>query len=338
MTSRSRAWPHAAPEYASLSAAVQGEASRWNVPGMTSAVLSKGTRTTAATGVTNLENPSAVSEDTRFQIGSITKVFTATAIMALVERGDLDLDAPLTRWVPDLPLTRPAGRDPLTIRHLLNHTTGFEGDLFFDTGSGDDALATGISQFDRIPQWTVPGEVFAYCNTGFYLAGRIIEIVTGNCYEAAVTELVIDPLGLTQTGFPSADLVTWPTASGHTLKDRAAGHKVYRPWALPRVVNAAGGIVSTVGDLLTFAEMHLCDGTLGGTRILSEESARAMREAHIPPWGARPGLRHRLEHTAYRRRRPRRTRRRHQRLPRDIADGSRAGIRFGHADERRARR
>ncbi len=278
MTNTASTWPQDRPDYESLAAAVQGEAARWNVPGMTAALLHAGRRDHAAAGLTNLEHPAPVTPDTRFQVGSISKVFTATTIMTLVDEGALDLDAPVTTWVPDLPLARKAGLETLMLRHLLNHTTGFEGDIFFDTGAGDDALERGMTRFDRLRQWTVPGEVFAYCNTGFYLAGRIIEVVTGQRYEDVVTERVIEPLGLERTGFPSADLVTVSTASGHTLKSRDAGYSVYRPWALPRVVNAAGGIVSTVDDLLDFAEMHLCDGERAGTRVLTPESARAMRE------------------------------------------------------------
>lgn len=274
----SQEWPFEPPDYVSLAAAVQGEAARWNVPGLSAAVLHDGQRTATATGVTSLEHPEPVAVDTRFQVGSITKVFTATAIMALVDQGELDLDTPVTAWVDDIPLERQSVLETLTLRHLLNHTTGFEGDVFFDTGNGDDALAIGISRFDRIRQWTVPGAVWSYCNAGFYLAGRVIEVVTGKTYEDAVTNLVLELLGLKQTSFPSADLITWPTASGHTMKDRETGHAVYRPWALPRVVNAAGGIVSTVDDLLTFAEAHMNGGRVGETHVLSEESASTMRE------------------------------------------------------------
>ena len=278
MTENTPIWPQERPNYDSLAVAVQGEAARWNVPGMTAAVLHDGKREHAAAGLTNLEHPAPVTPDTRFQIGSISKVFTATAIMALVDEGLLDLDAPVTTWLPDLPIARQAGPEPLTLRHLLNHTTGFEGDVFFDTGAGDDALDKAMGRLDDVRRWTIPGEVYAYCNSGFYIAGRIIEIVAEKTYEEVVRERVFEPLGLNQTGFASADLVTVPTASGHTHKDRASGYSVYRPWALPRVVNPAGGIVGTVDDLLTFAEMHLCDGEHDGSRVLTRDSARAMRD------------------------------------------------------------
>jgi CubicO group peptidase (beta-lactamase class C family) len=278
MTDTARPWPCDAPDYRTLAAAVQGEAARWNVPGMTAAILHDGARTVAATGLTSLDHPVPVTPDTRFQVGSITKVFTATAIMVLVERGTLDLDAPVTTWVPDLPLAHRPALETLSLRHLLNHTTGFEGDVFFDTGPGEDALAESVTRFGRLRHWTAPGEVFAYCNTGFALAGRVIELVTGQPYEEALAELVLAPLGLQHTVFPSPDLATWPVASGHTLKDRETGYRVYRPWAIPRASNAAGGIVSTAGDLLTFAEMHLRGGTHDGTRLVCADTAAAMRE------------------------------------------------------------
>lgn len=270
-------WPAETPDYTSLAAAVQGEAARWNIPGMTAAVLHNGERTAAASGVTNVEYPVPVTPGTGFQIGSISKVFTATAVMALVDQGKLDLDTPVWEWVPDLPIQRPDAYATLSLRHLLNHTTGFEGDIYFDMGNGDDALAAGIARFGEIRPWTKPGEVVAYCNTGFCLAGRIIELVTGQVYEDAIADLIFAPLGMERTSFPSTDLLTWPTSSGHSLPRREQGNIVARPWALPRFVNAAGGIVSTVDDLLTFAAMHMNDGAFEGTRILSPAATEEMR-------------------------------------------------------------
>lgn len=276
-TAGSPGWPAQMPDYDSLAAAVQGEAARWNIPGMAAAVLHNGQRTATATGVTNVEHPVPVTPETRFQIGSISKVFTSTAIMALVDQGKLDLDAPVSTWVPDLPIQRPDDYATLSLRHLLNHTTGFEGDIFFDMGNGDDALAAGIARFGEIPLWTQPGEIMVYCNAGFCLAGRIIEIVTGQVYEDVIADLIFAPLGMEHTSFPTTDLLTWPTASGHSLPKREDGNVVARPWALPRFVNAAGGIVSTVDDLLNFAEMHMNDGTFGETHILSADATEEMR-------------------------------------------------------------
>src|SRR5699024_4616223 len=127
-------------DYATLAAAVQSEVARLTIPGITAAVLHEGRRTIAATGITSVEYPAVVTPDTRFQIGSISKIYTGTAVMALVDQGTLDLDTPIAEWVPDLPIQHPEIYAPLTLRHLLNHTTGFEGNYYFDMGEGDDAL------------------------------------------------------------------------------------------------------------------------------------------------------------------------------------------------------
>ena len=270
-------WPGTMPDYDSFATAVQSEAARWNIPGMTAAVLHNGERTLTSTGVTSLEYPSPVTPETRFQIGSITKTFTATVVMALVDDGLLDLDTPVWEWVPDLPIQRPDDFADLSLRHLLNHTTGFDGDYFFDEGDGDDALARSIARFDEVHPWTRPGEVVAYCNLAFGLAGRIVELATGMVYEDVVTERIFAPLGMESASFPSSEIATWPAASGHVLASREAGYQIPRPWQLPHSVNAAGGIVSTIDDLLSYAEMHLNDGSLGGNRVISEESAQEMR-------------------------------------------------------------
>ncbi|MDQ3524341.1 MAG: beta-lactamase family protein, partial [Chloroflexota bacterium] len=196
-------WPNDRPDYADFAAAVHGESARWHVPGLSAAILRDGDVTTVATGVINLNHPVPVKPETRFQVGSISKVFTATTVMMLVEQGKLDLDAPVINLIPDLPLTHEPLRNTITLRHLLNHSTGFEGDVFPDNGPGDDALERAVAEFGKLRVWAMPGEVFAYCNSGFYLAGRLIEIAFGQPYEAAVTELVLDPAGLEQTTFPS---------------------------------------------------------------------------------------------------------------------------------------
>jgi len=128
------AWPLARPNYASLDAAVQGEAARWNVPGMSVAVLHDGVIDTVAIGITSIQTKQPVTPDTIFQIGSISKVFATTVVMQLVDEGKLDLDAPVTTYVPELPLADLDARANLTLHHLLSHTGGFEGIAFSITG------------------------------------------------------------------------------------------------------------------------------------------------------------------------------------------------------------
>lgn len=274
-------WPFARPAYESLAAATQGEASRWNVPGIAVAVLHHASIESTAAGLTSLTAKRPVADDTIFQIGSISKVFTATLVMLLVDAGQLDLDTPVIRYVPDLPLADVAAREAITLRHLLSHGAGFEGDRFIDYGRGDDALAKAIAGFDTLRQWTAPGDLFSYNNAGFYLVGRVIENVTGKPFETAITERLFAPLGLQTAVFFAEDAIGLDHAVGHRIRRREAGHTIAEGYTLPRHVNAAGGIVTSTRELIQFARLHIGDGELDGRRLLSAQSARAMRVPRI---------------------------------------------------------
>lgn len=271
-------WPWDRPDYTSLDAAVQGEANRWNVPGIAVGILHNGDVSTTSTGFANLATRIPMTDDTISQIGSISKVFTATLAMILVDEGTLDLDTPVIKYVPDLPLQDQSARERITLRHLLSHTAGFEGDRFIDYGRGDDALATAIAGFGSLRQWSVPGELWSYCNAGFYLASRVIEVVAGEPFETVFRQRLIEPLGLETAFFFAEDVITRPHAVGHQLAERNDGHTVAHGYSLPRHVNGTGGVVCSTRELLRFAQLHLSDGEIDGTRIVSAESAAAMRE------------------------------------------------------------
>ncbi len=228
-------------------------------PGAAVGLLQDGEEHVAGFGVTSVENPLDVTPDTLFQIGSITKTFTGTAAMRLVERGDLDLDAPVRTYLPELKLSDEAVAARVTMRHLLTHTGGWLGDYFEDFGTGDDALARICDTMSGLPQLTPVGEVWSYNNAGFYLAGRVIEVVAGAPYERAVQELVLDPLGLEHSFFFADDVMTRRFAVGHH-RNEGGPPTVARPWPIGRAHHPAGGIASTVRDLLRYARFHLGDG------------------------------------------------------------------------------
>ena len=117
--------------------------------------------------------------------------------MALVERGELELDAPVRRYLPKLALADESVAAAVTMRHLLTHTAGWVGDYFADHGAGDDALARMVDDLQRLPQLTPLGKVWSYNNAGFYLAGRVIEVVTGEPYERVVQSLLSSRSGWT---------------------------------------------------------------------------------------------------------------------------------------------
>lgn len=263
----------------SLDAVVAEQMSRWTVPGVTIGILKDGERSRHAWGMTSLTTETSTRPDTLFQIGSISKVFCATLVMTLVDEGKLDLDAPITTYLPSLRLADATAQSGITLRHTLTHTSGLYGDFFDDFGMGDDALAKSVKAFETLRQWTPLGSSWAYCNVGFNLAGAVVETVLGQTYEQAMRERVFEPLGLDHTTFFAHEAIVHSAAVGHTLVDPAGDeHEVASNYPLPRCVNPAGGIISTVDDLLTFAEMHIHGGTSNDQRALSAASTAAMQE------------------------------------------------------------
>ena len=259
-----------------LDALVRDTMEKYHVPGVAMGMLRAGDVEVAGFGVTSVEHPLPVDGDTLFQIASVTKTMTATVIMRLVERGALDLDAPVRRYIPAFRLRDAAAQERATIRHLVTHTGGWLGDCFADFGNGDDALERYVTAMAELEQLTPLGEIWHYSNSSFALLGRLIEVVTGKTYEEATRELLFLPLGMTRSCFSAAEAITHRVAVGHVIVDEKP--TVARPWAFPRATTPVGGIVSTANDLMRYAAFHLGDGTApNGARLLSRESLELMR-------------------------------------------------------------
>lgn len=283
--------PDSATLFNQLCEQVQAGMERLQVPGVALGVLHGDQEFTAGFGVTSVENPLPVDTDTLFQIGSTTKTITGTLAMRLVEQGKLSLDAPVRTYLPELRLSDPGVAEKVTLRHLLTHTAGWVGDVFDDTGWGDDALARMVAQMADIPQLTPLGTAWSYNNAGFYLAGRLIEVATGLPYETAARELLLDPLGMTHSFFLPGDVMTYRFACGHIVHDD--GPRLARPWALARNANPVGGLSSSVRDQLRYARFCLGDGaTPDGTRLLQTETMRQMQSPLVEtdPFGGWRGL------------------------------------------------
>ena len=273
-----------------LSELVQRQMQRLLVPGVALGIIHGDVEHSAGFGVTNLEHPLAVDADTLFQIGSISKTVAATAAMRLVEAGKLDLDLPVRTYLPELRLADEEAAAGVTLRHLFSHTGGWEGDYFGDSGSGDDALAKMVAKLAHLSQLAPLGRYWSYCNSGFYLAGRVLEVVAGKPYEALATELVLAPLGMSMSFFFAADCITYRVASGHgaVFGGGQGKPKVARPWALARCVAPAGGVISSLRDQLRYARFHMGDGTAAdGKRLLSPQSLALMQTPHADAGGDR---------------------------------------------------
>jgi CubicO group peptidase (beta-lactamase class C family) len=242
----------------------------------------------AAYGFANAPAKIEATTDTLFQIGSMSKVWTATVLMQLVDEGKLDLDAPVAEVLPELQLADADVAKTVTMRHLLNHTSGIDGDVFTDTGRGDDCVEKYVGLMADVKQNHPLGATWSYCNSGFTLAGRVIEQLTGQTWDAALREKLYVPLGLKHTVTLPEEALLFRTAAGHVdtvLTDTGAEPVLAPVWQLPRSLGPAGLINSIPADVLAFARMHLTGGLAAdGTRVLSAASATAMTEfqADVP--------------------------------------------------------
>jgi CubicO group peptidase (beta-lactamase class C family) len=233
----------------------------------------------AAYGVLSKDTGVEVTTDTAFQIGSITKVWTATMVMQLVDEGRLDLDAPIVDVLPEFQVSDAEVTKQVTMRHLLTHTSGIDGDIVADTGRGDDCLEKYVHELTGAAQNHPLGATFSYCNSGFILAGRVIEVLTGQTWDAALRERLFAPLELAHTTTLPEEAILGRAAVGHVAEPEEEP-RVAPLWLLPRSAGPAGLINSTVRDVAQFARMHLRGGTAtDGTRVLSEASTAAMQES-----------------------------------------------------------
>lgn len=260
---------------------VRAAMERLRVPGVALGVLHAGGTETAGFGVTSVENPLPVDAGTLFRIASISKTFTATAVMRLVEASKLDLDQPLRTSLPGLRMADAGVAERVTLRHSLNHYGGWVGDVFDEFGAGDDALARYVAGLAEVEQLTPLGEVFSYNNAGFAFAGRAIELATGRAFEEAVRELVLEPLGLARTLYFSDEVIPHRFAVGHAVMPE--GPTISRPQGCPRALHPAAGLYSCVDDLLGWARFHLGDGTApDGRPLLRTETLRYMQSSLVP--------------------------------------------------------
>jgi dipeptidyl aminopeptidase/acylaminoacyl peptidase/CubicO group peptidase (beta-lactamase class C family) len=263
-----------------LERAVTGAARRFGVPGVAVGVYAAGSEHYVFHGVTSAVNPLPVDAGTLFQAGSITKTVTATAIMRLAEAGQVDIDAPVRRYIPELRLKDRSAAERVTVLQLLNHTAGFAGDFFWPGADGEDALARHVERLAAAGQLAAPGTRASYNNAAFGLTGRLIEKVTRKSYEAAARALALAPIGLSDSFFLPAEVMTRRFSVGHLAGD---GEPVVAPgWAVPRRAVPAGGLITTAGDLIRYARFHLGDGTCNGVRVLSRESVERMRQPTVP--------------------------------------------------------
>jgi CubicO group peptidase (beta-lactamase class C family) len=254
---------------------------RYGVPGASLAVWAGNALSEAAAGVCNIETGVPAAPDTLFQIGSITKLYTAALAMQLVEEGKLSLDAPVRNVLPDFKLKDESVATRVTLRHLLTHTSGIMGDFFQDAGRGEDRVAKFTAMMAALEQVHEPGEMFSYCNTGFVAAGRMIEVSNGMTWDKAIRQRLAKPLDTPSFSTLPEQAMRYQTAIGHL----GSPDKLFvTPIAYLAASNGPAGAtpMAKARDVVSFMRMMMAGGVAAnGNRILSAESVQAMHNMNV---------------------------------------------------------
>jgi CubicO group peptidase (beta-lactamase class C family) len=224
---------------------------------------------------------------TLFRVASVSKLFTATAVMQQVEEGRLDLSADVNERLQQFRVETPFG-GPLTLARLLTHTPGFD-DKYLRTVQPLDAAPVALGPFlaREMPQQALPaGDLISYSNFGMALAGYLVERGSGRRFEDYVRERILQPLDMNQSRFGIPTPVPADMAVGYAFRDGA-----HRDLGYDRMLDApAGDLIATGDDMARFMLAHLGMGAVGEARILAEETSRMMQsrqhghDPRLPGW------------------------------------------------------
>ena len=254
------------PDFSQLEKVVLEELKETNTPGATVAIVS-GERViyTKAFGMSNVETGAPMTPDMLFRIGSTTKMFTATALVTLAE-GKLKLDEAIGKHVDGLN-PKIAG---LTAHQLLTHTSGIIDEAPMYGDHDDSAMGRTIRSWKDDQLFTEPGKIISYSNPGYWLAGFVVEAISGRPYADQMSEAIFKPLGMTRTTFRPTVAMTYPLAQGHNAAGKSAP-TVVRPFADNAASWPAGSMFTNVLDLSRFIIAFMNGGKLEGKQVLSPQ-------------------------------------------------------------------
>jgi CubicO group peptidase (beta-lactamase class C family) len=269
-----------------LNATITAELTNYHVAGATVAVVKDGRLFyTKGYGYADVENKTPVDANvSMFEIGSVTKLFTWTTVMQLVEEGKIDLHADVNTYLKDfkIPATYP---QPITMENLMTHTAGFEEQpkgVAVSDPKDIQPLGTVLAQTIPARVWP-PGQVWSYSNWGAALAGYIVEEVSGIPFDRYVKEKLFTPLGMNNT---TIEQPAPPQLAPNIAKTYAYNSSVgvfEQTHDMVVQLAPAGAIYSTAPDMAKFMIAHLNDGTYNNTRILNTPTVQDMHRAHFTP-------------------------------------------------------
>jgi CubicO group peptidase (beta-lactamase class C family) len=250
----------------------------YHIPSATLGILRDGEITELSVGVRDIETREPATPDTVYQLGSMTKTWTALAFMQLVGEGKAALDEPVKSYLPNFRVADPRVTAEVTPRHLLNHTNGIE-EAFGDPGEADDVYERMIANIADAPQVHPLGATHGYSAAlGYAILARIMEVVDGKPWDTLMRNRLFTPLGLTNTHSRHDEVDGSRAATGHLLRSREEGPIVTPVDHLPRCYGPGGNITSTAREVLTMASVFLD----GGPQVAPCGLIREMTTSRVP--------------------------------------------------------
>lgn len=271
------------PDVQRLRARVTELLAEYGIPSAALGILQDGRLTEFAAGTADVETGRPASTDTVYQIGSMTKTWTALAFMQMVDEGAVDLDEPVRTYLPGFSVADPETTARVTPRHLLNHTNGIE-ESFGDPGEGDDVYERMTAAVADAPQVFPLGRTHGYSAAlGYALLGRILEVRDGKRWDDLMRDRLFAPLGLADTHTRPDQADAGRAATGHLLRSLEEGPIRTPIDHLPRAYGPGGNLTSTVRDVLAMAHVLLSEGKApNGSRIISPERVHDMTHSSTP--------------------------------------------------------
>jgi len=251
-------------DFADLENVIQAELKETGTPGAAVAIINRGRVVFAkGFGVTSVETNIPVSAETLFRLGSTTKMFTAAALVRTAEQGRLKLDAPIGNYARSIApeLAR------LTAHQLLSNSAGVADFAAPVVSQEDSSLAVMVRGWKADVLFAEPGKIYSYASPGFWLAGYVLEEVSGKPYADAMEELIFKPLGMQRTTLRPLMAMTYPLAVGHVLNSESRKPEVIRPAFNNTAMWPAGSIFSSANDLARFVTAFLSEGKLEGKEV-----------------------------------------------------------------------
>lgn len=234
---------------------------RFEIVGAVAGASIGGERSVTTWGSANTGTGTAMTRETLMMAGSVTKAMTASIVAMLVDEGVVELDLPVRTYLPGFRVADDEATRTITTRHLLTHTSGFDGDVWFDVGERADAINRFVAELASCRQLSLPGDAFSYNNAAYSVLGLLIQQVTGSSFEHALCTRLAIPAGASFTT-DLANAHDRPAAIGHVPDGSGRQIPIGTAFGPACLAPAGSRTWATVDDLLAFGELHL--GRRGG--------------------------------------------------------------------------